>query len=96
MNPLEKLEGFVDFYRNLYTSSNPDEIVGAQFLDGVVWAQLSEKHCRVMEAPIRTMEVLGDVVVLKPYKSPELNGLTPEFYKCKFPKFLLSVLLTKS
>lgn len=40
-DPLEELDSFLDYYKKLYTFSNPDEITGAQFLDWLSWTQLS-------------------------------------------------------
>lgn len=87
------LEEFTDFYRNLYSSSNPSSQAISSYLNSTNFSvQLSSAHKDFLDSPITSTEVLGAIRSLKPGKAPGRDGLPAEFYK-RFGDLLMEPLL---
>lgn len=85
----EKLKIFADYYKVLYSSSEPPR---EDFGGKVNIPRLSEDDQKRLEEPIQFAEIITVINSLKPNKSPGNDGLMGGFYKKKIQKQLGKIL----
>lgn len=75
----DKLQVFVDYYRELYDSSSED--LGRQFPEQVDIPVFIEEHKQDLDRDITASVLEVAIQQMKLGKSPGLDGLTVEFYR---------------
>lgn len=76
----EKVQVFVDYCEELYSSSDPVEKKIDEFLISIEIPQIAQEHKLVLEKPVAPQEIDQATLKLKPNRSPGPDGLTAEFY----------------
>lgn len=79
---------FGDFYKNLYSSTNPTEATITQYLrSNPSIKMLGNDHKHLLDRPITLQQTLGAIKRLKSNKAPGPGRYTAEFCN-KFASFL--------
>lgn len=79
-------ENFLHFYKQLYSTQNPQELDIKTFLDKISLPTISNFDKECLNAPFTADEVLETIRSLPSGKSPGLDGYTTEFYKAFWPQ----------
>lgn len=78
----EILQAFVDYYKQLYSSSDSSPSSLSLFLQSKVPNfKLSTEHRDLLDEPITSEETVQAICALKLHKSPGTDGLPSTFYK---------------
>lgn len=83
-HPKEVVEAFATFYHNLYKEPRSQMTTDDTntFLKNLKLPTLSEEASSQMISPITEVEIRNTIKKLKSNKSPGVDGLPGEFYKC--------------
>ena len=82
-NENEILKEIASYYENLFSRKSISSENTEQYLSSVKVAKhLTDKDKCFCDKPITQDEIETAIMHLKTFKSPGLDGLTPEFYKC--------------
>uniref|UniRef100_A0A8D0GM46 Reverse transcriptase domain-containing protein n=1 Tax=Sphenodon punctatus TaxID=8508 RepID=A0A8D0GM46_SPHPU len=75
------MQTFLDFYKGIYSTQNPNELVMKKFLEGIVLPKLNIDQVDFLNTPITDKEVKEAIRASKNNKAVGPDGFPNEFYK---------------